>query len=226
MRASRRFIALITVVLLAGCATGERVAAPTEAAWGDGPVGWIMTGEEAAEWQRVAGTGRESAFIEHFWAVRDPDPDAPGNAVRDLFERRVREADEAYGTRKVRGSLTDRGAVHLLLGRPAREQVLSHPAGRWVGHDSHVSGLGQIRKRPDLLIWEFESGQTPDLDRHLKIPFWQCREKPVDWCQGVAFVDHWSSPWYQDFWSPEMVQEVSQVLVRAVRSFQPPVGDS
>lgn len=88
------------------------------AAWGAGPVRYLMTSEEAHEWSTQSDVQGRSEFVTKFWASRDPDPNTPENEFRGEFERRVAFADAALRQDETRGSLTDRGMVFVLLGPP------------------------------------------------------------------------------------------------------------
>jgi len=59
-----------------------------------------------------------SEFVTNFWKVRDPRPETPENEFREEFEWRVAYADAHLSEDETRGSLTDRGAVFLLVGPP------------------------------------------------------------------------------------------------------------
>ncbi|MEP6801779.1 MAG: GWxTD domain-containing protein [Acidobacteriota bacterium] len=86
--------------------------------WADGPVRLLMTGEEKSEWSRLSDPVSRSEFVTKFWAARDARPETPGNEFRHEFERRVAYADANFAQNEVRGSLTDRGMVFVLIGPP------------------------------------------------------------------------------------------------------------
>ncbi|HYK42176.1 MAG TPA: GWxTD domain-containing protein [Thermoanaerobaculia bacterium] len=90
---------------------------PNEA-WGDGPVKFLMTPEEKREWAKASDAVSRSEFVTKFWASRDPKPETPDNEFRQEFERRVAYADATFTQGEVRGSMTDRGMVFVLLGPP------------------------------------------------------------------------------------------------------------
>ena len=95
--------------------------------WADGPVQWILTDEERAEWGRLADPNARVDFVERFWAARATVPAVDGRSFRQEFERRVAFADAYLAhDREQRGSLTDRGMVFILLGPPtsARRRAL------------------------------------------------------------------------------------------------------
>ncbi|HWZ86898.1 MAG TPA: GWxTD domain-containing protein, partial [Thermoanaerobaculia bacterium] len=91
---------------------------PIDAAWGDGPVVWLMTDGEKAAWAKLTTDPEREAFATKFWLARDSEDD---HSFRTTFDKRVAFADanltQDDKTRK-RGSLTDRGMVFILLGPP------------------------------------------------------------------------------------------------------------
>jgi GWxTD domain-containing protein len=57
-------------------------------------------------------------WVFRFWKRLDPDPATPDNEYEIEFYRRVQYADQYFSTETVRGSLSDRGRVLLILGPP------------------------------------------------------------------------------------------------------------
>ena len=95
---------------------GERA----DASWADGPVRWIMTGEEKRRWSEIFDGGERMEFVERFWESRNPRPGNPDNVFKTTFDRRVAFADAHFSLAEgKRGSMTDRGMVFVLLGPPA-----------------------------------------------------------------------------------------------------------
>lgn len=92
--------------------------APTTG-WREGPVRYILSREQDASYRRLATREERAAFIERFWASRDPDTSTPDNEFRDLFYRRVAFAIRAFTTESTKpGWKTDRGKIYILLGPP------------------------------------------------------------------------------------------------------------
>lgn len=87
--------------------------------WADGPPGFLLTKKERKEWKKVTNNAAAERFIELFWARRNPEPTNSFNAFKADFEARVRFADENFGYGDRRGSLSDRGRVLILMGRPS-----------------------------------------------------------------------------------------------------------
>lgn len=86
--------------------------------WADGPVHYLLTAPQRADYQRLSTLAERSEFVTEFWKARDPHPETPANEFRDEFERRVAFADARFGQEETRGSLTDRGMLFVLLGPP------------------------------------------------------------------------------------------------------------
>jgi GWxTD domain-containing protein len=86
--------------------------------WADGPVRWLLTPEEKRAYADSVNPISRSELITNFWRVRDPRPDTPENEFREEFDKRVAFADARFAQDEVRGSLTDRGMVFVLMGPP------------------------------------------------------------------------------------------------------------
>ncbi len=86
--------------------------------WAEGPVRFLLTGEQREDYERLSDPASRSEFITEFWKGRDPKSETPENEARIEFERRVAFADARFSQDETRGSLTDRGMVFVLLGPP------------------------------------------------------------------------------------------------------------
>ncbi len=124
---------------------GDEMDAPTKR-WREGPVRYLLSTEENKAYRELKRATDEERrrFIEDFWARRDPDPTTPGNVVRDLFYRRVAEANRLFTDSPAPGWKTDRGKIHILLGPPDEEE--------W---------SGSRRAERHTIVWIYRS--TPDL---------------------------------------------------------------
>lgn len=101
--------------------------------WPKGAVGFLMTDEEKAEWSRITSDAQAEAFVELFWARRDPNLKTVPNEFKLDIEARVRAADKQFSYEKgsgetVAGSTTDRGKVLLLMGMPTGVEQVAAPA--------------------------------------------------------------------------------------------------
>jgi GWxTD domain-containing protein len=71
--------------------------------------------------------GEQEAYLDRYWARRDPTPLSAQNEERDKFYERVRYANEHYGIAGVvKGMLSDRGRIYVRYGEPdeIRQQVM------------------------------------------------------------------------------------------------------
>lgn len=116
---------LIIAAIVAGIA-GVPASIATAAAsqsdlesWASGPVGLLMLPDELDLLEQISDPVQEQAFIEWFWARRNPEPSAPVNAFRREFIDRVAYVDKEFGEGpRFPGWATGRGRIYLLLGRP------------------------------------------------------------------------------------------------------------
>ncbi len=106
------------VLALAFAVTTTAQLGPKYADWGDGPAQHLMTKDEKKQWKAIHGDTEAAAFVELFWAKRDPTPDTPRNEFREAFDARVKFSDENFASHRLRGAMTDRGKVFILLGPP------------------------------------------------------------------------------------------------------------
>jgi GWxTD domain-containing protein len=86
----------------------------------------IILGTEAEkeQWGKLHDDAARRAFIDKFWADRDPDPSTGVNEARVELLRRIAFADVAFVEDvDERGSLSDRGRIFVLLGPPQRVSV-------------------------------------------------------------------------------------------------------
>ena len=101
-------------------ASGFAQLSMAKADWARGPVQYLMTKDEQAQWNAIKSDADADRFIAVFWARRDPTPKTPVNEFKDDFDARVQYADQHFGTARQRGSLTDRGRILVLFGAPSR----------------------------------------------------------------------------------------------------------
>ena len=93
---------------------------PAYAQWLVGAAGRIATEDERRRFMTLSDDFAAADFVESFWARRDPDPETPGNPVRETFEQRTAEADRQFTEAGVSGHKTARGTIYVLYGAPGR----------------------------------------------------------------------------------------------------------
>jgi GWxTD domain-containing protein len=86
--------------------------------WREGPVRYLLSKEEDDTYRALATEEARAAFIQKFWASRDPVPATAENEYRGLFLRRVSEVDRQFRESTKPGWKTDRGKIYILLGPP------------------------------------------------------------------------------------------------------------
>ena len=124
--------------------------------WADGPVRHLLTSEERRTFTQMYNPVSRSEFVTAFWKARDPRPETLENEFRDEFEKRVAFADSHFTDDEVRGSLTDRGMVFVLLGPPT--YIGRRPIG--AGEDSsEPAGMARY-SRNDVVAVEKSGGNT------------------------------------------------------------------
>jgi GWxTD domain-containing protein len=115
-------LSIAVVTALVSATTAFAAVSPEKANWAKGPVQFLMTPEDVAQWSSLQDDAAADQFIALFWARRDPTPGTPANEFREDFEARVAGADKQLGTKTVRGALTDQGKTLILFGAPSRAQ--------------------------------------------------------------------------------------------------------
>jgi len=111
---------LVLAALLSVAVVAEAGLSKQFQEWRRGPEKFLMTDDEERAWKKLSSDDAAIAFIDLFWARRDPTPNTARNEFRDEFTSRVRYADAAFDEKRTRGALTERGQVYILLGPPEK----------------------------------------------------------------------------------------------------------
>lgn len=128
-----------------------------------GPAQYLFTKEEAAEWKTLQTDGEAKAFIDRFWARRDPTPGTPANEFRDSYEKRVAIADDRFKTAHVKGSATDRGKIFMVLGSPTKlrraNEVPQSTIQTGATFDRNDSTISAPQAHSPKEVWVYEQGK-------------------------------------------------------------------
>jgi GWxTD domain-containing protein len=118
-------LAVFVILTLAGtfASIAQAQLSAEYAGWADGPEGFLLTKKEKKEWAKISTDADAERFIDLFWARRNPEPGNPHNPFKEEFEAKVRFADANFGYGSHRGSLSERGRVLILMGKPDSRQV-------------------------------------------------------------------------------------------------------
>jgi GWxTD domain-containing protein len=88
------------------------------AEWPTTAVQHLLTNADKREFGNLPDDASRREWVARFWKGLDPDPATSENEFQIEFYRRVQYADTNFSTETVRGSLSDRGRVLLVLGPP------------------------------------------------------------------------------------------------------------
>jgi GWxTD domain-containing protein len=161
----RRMNRIIGLILLGLAATsGFAELSPKFKEWNAGPAQWIMTSDEKRAWRKVTTDSDAIHFIDLFWVRRDPSPGTAINEFRNEFESRVVWADKAYGEKRRRGALTDRGRVYIVLGAGTN---MNSELRQTNSQQNIAMGEGDGRQRGgrDIWLWEYEDARKFDMPK-------------------------------------------------------------
>jgi GWxTD domain-containing protein len=141
-----KLLVVTAVLLFAGIAEAGLSKAAQE--WRRGPEKFLMSNEEEKAWKSLSSDADVAAFIDLFWARRDPTVGTPRNEFRDEFLARVRYSDAAFAEKRMRGAITDRGQLYILLGAPEGGSRAN------MSVQGNSSGLSSASARSsDNLVW-------------------------------------------------------------------------
>ena len=103
----------------------------------------IASPDELTAYSRLANARERNAFIERFWALRDPSQGTAANDFRDEYQRRIAFARKNFETSSGTGFDTDRGRMHLMFGAPDSIERESTSLDRFeIWHYGSIPGLG------------------------------------------------------------------------------------
>ncbi len=129
---------------------------PSYRQWLTRDVAYIITNLEKDAFLELASDEERDKFIERFWDIRNPTPNAPENPYKTEHYRRVEYANMYFGTQARKdGWQSDMGRVYITLGPPQQK-------GRYVNES-------QIRP---MEIW-FYSNTSPALPPFFSVIFYQ-----------------------------------------------------
>ncbi len=115
----KKTLIIVLCALFFGSMTAWAALSQKYADWPNGPAGLLMTKQERAAYSHVTTDEQARQFIDLFWAKRDPNLSTRLNEFKRDFDARVAAADRMFAEKGVRGALTDRGKVFILMGPPA-----------------------------------------------------------------------------------------------------------
>ncbi len=155
----KRIIVLGTLVALALAGLASSAAAAKKEQdkyenWLKEEVPLLISSEEKAEFEKLKTDAEKDAFIDLFWAKRDPSPGSKANEFRDEWLARLAHVNKVYSTGLgPKGWRSDMGKAYLFFGPPAKVQ------GGATGVRPESSGGTQMEGPAE--IWSYQP--MPDL---------------------------------------------------------------
>jgi len=133
--------------------------------WLEKEVKLLVSAEEANEFKSLKTDEERDAYIELFWAKRDPTPGTPENEFKEEWYKRLEyvEKNFTYGPRK--GLSSDMGRVYMLLGPPA--QTKSDVGGK----RDEPQGGSQLEAPPQH--WVYQAMPELGLNEPFRVTFRQ-----------------------------------------------------
>jgi len=129
IKTNQVFGAWVILALLLGsmaCSSAARANLDPESEAFLSSVRYIITKNEKKDFLNLPPSERP-AFIEEFWKRRDPKPETEFNEYREMYYRRIEEANSIFRDGLGEGWLQDRGRIYILLGPPDSRQ--QYPRG-------------------------------------------------------------------------------------------------
>ncbi len=139
---------------------------------------FLATDAEQKAWKKITTDEEADHFIQLFWAKRDPDPKTPVNEFKVVFDERVKKADQLFAMARLRGALTERGKLFILLGEPT---TLHREAG------TKLQPLFATRSQEDV-----DSGTAPGMLRPANDPGTSIGESIVTFKYDADKLPEWS----------------------------------
>ena len=138
----------------------------------NGPAGFVMTDNEKKAFAQLKSDSEAQAWIELFWAKRDPDLNTVENEFKQDFDLRVTAADKMFSAEKLKGSMSDRGKVLILMGKPLSLQNVAAGAADEEGNRPSLVERGATQiwiytkdgkppaKKTDAILFVFTETRT------------------------------------------------------------------
>lgn len=159
MRRSTLHFLFVAVVVSLCAAVAHAQLSPEFADWANGPAGFLLTKKESKEWDKIKSDAEAEAFIELFWARRNPNPETTFNAFKAEFDSKVRFAEENFSYPGHSGAVTDRAKVLILMGRPEGIQTKG-PAQTVPGIGNTTGGTDEVEGSTQ--VWYYNPASLPD----------------------------------------------------------------
>jgi len=141
-RTCRGAAGLFLLCLAAQAATKSKEVLPKQyKQWLEQDAVYIITDEEKKAFLQLGTDAERDSFIENFWEIRNPVPQAKPNQYREEHYQRIQYANENFGRQSnTPGWMTDMGRCYIQFGKPVSK--------------FNMTGYGQIYP---LELWFYEN---------------------------------------------------------------------
>jgi len=141
--------------------------------WLEDDVRYIITDEERDEFDQLATNKEREAFVEKFWARRDPNPNTQINEYRVEHYRRTEAANRLFRAEGKPGWMTNRGKIFIIFGPPdeRNEEILTSSGGS--------SASGAAANATDRETWVYRNPKNKILGPNAEIRFVKIRDQYV-----------------------------------------------
>ena len=158
MKTITRILMVCAVAMtLAGSAFAQLSAEYRD--WAKGPVQYILTPQELQQWNQIKTDAEAKAFVDLFWAKRDPSAGTPANEYQLQYDQLVAFADKNFAEGRRKGSLTERGRTLILLGPPSRIERTGAPTTQ-----TNIGTTATTGDQPvPTQVWIYDAGKSPVL---------------------------------------------------------------
>ena len=158
--------------------------------WPESAVRHLLTEPERREFATLPDDAARRDWVFRFWKKLDPDPSTMENEYQVEFYRRSQYADAHFSTETVRGSLSDRGHVLLVMGPPTyigRSNLLRSNDPMTTLQSTQTAVIRDARGRTSITrVATKGHGVTPG-DIEGEVQNWYYRKDRIP--KGVPFQD-------------------------------------
>ncbi|MEE9264639.1 MAG: GWxTD domain-containing protein, partial [Vicinamibacteria bacterium] len=171
---------------LSSFAEAEKKLSKSDKRWLEREVAAVITEEEIEIFKELDSGKDRKLFKELFWVRRDPSPMTLENEIKEEIERRMVTANRQFRERGLKGSVTDRGKIFLVLGSPdetdssrpgapGQAEISVAPASGPAGADPTDSVLSTFTPSlvglAEVITWTYEPQLEMGIPEGLTVEF-------------------------------------------------------
>ena len=119
----------------------------------------ILSEEEYSNLKKLDSKFEIDQYIEEYWKNVDPDPETEENEIRDIFEQRLKYANDNFPDKRGFGR-SDMKKIFLRFGKPdfiERKKYENISIGRWAKANSVIVWVYNTPAKHNKFYAEYES---------------------------------------------------------------------